>query len=63
MVIEICALNYRIAGINWVAAEAAGKPSVASMSLGGGTSNSVDDAVRAVRVEWGYRRGGSTTDE
>jgi subtilisin family serine protease len=36
-----------IAGIDWVvAAHAAGAPAVANMSLGGGASSSVDDAVR-----------------
>ncbi|HVE71068.1 MAG TPA: S8 family serine peptidase [Thermoanaerobaculia bacterium] len=37
-----------IAGINWVASNhAAGQPAVANMSLGGGASTAVDDAVNA----------------
>ena len=35
-----------IAGINWVAANAAGKKAVANMSLGGGASSALDSAVR-----------------
>jgi hypothetical protein len=35
-----------IAGVNWVASTATG-PSVANMSLGGGASTALDDAVRA----------------
>jgi len=34
-----------VAGVNWVTANASG-PSVANMSLGGGASNALDDAVR-----------------
>jgi len=39
-----------ISGIDWVASEAknSGKPTVASMSLGGGASDSIDSAVRAL---------------
>jgi len=37
-----------IAGINWVTSDhAAGQPAVANMSLGGGASQAVDDAVNA----------------
>jgi subtilisin family serine protease len=37
-----------IAGINWVTSDhATNKPAVANMSLGGGTSTALDDAVRA----------------
>lgn len=35
-----------IAGVNWVAANAAGKKAVANMSLGGGASTAVDTAVK-----------------
>lgn len=38
-----------IAGLDWIAgSHAPGNPAVANMSLGGGASTSVDDAVRAV---------------
>ena len=42
--------NYSIAGVLWVAEEArrTGKPSVASMSLGGGPSDALDKAVVTV---------------
>jgi subtilisin family serine protease len=37
-----------IAGVNWVASDhAAGQPAVANMSLGGGVSQALDDAVNA----------------
>ena len=37
-----------IAGVNWVASDhAAGQPAVANMSLGGGASQALDDAVNA----------------
>lgn len=36
-----------IAGVNWVAAQANGQPKVANMSLGGGASQALDDAVNA----------------
>jgi len=37
-----------IAGINWVSSDhAAGQPAVANMSLGGGASQAIDDAVNA----------------
>jgi len=35
-----------IAGVDWVVADASGKPAVANMSLGGGASSSVDAAVK-----------------
>lgn len=35
-----------IAGVDWVAADAAGKTAVANMSLGGGASSALDTAVR-----------------
>ena len=56
--------NHSISGILWVAEEAlnSGKPSVASMSLGGGAINSVDKAVKAVCTKW-MERDGDTTDE
>ena len=46
--------NRSISGMNWVAEEAVrtGLPSVASMSLGGSASISIDRAVKAVCAEW-----------
>ena len=40
-----------IAGMDWVAEVASG-PSVANMSLGGGASTAVNDAVGRTRVDW-----------
>ncbi|TDL19771.1 subtilisin-like protein [Rickenella mellea] len=42
----------RIAGLNWVAVQAkfSGNPSVVSMSLGGGTMQTLDDAVTAASL-------------
>jgi len=55
--------NYSIDGMNWVADQAqdSGLPSVASMSLGGPGSKSMDKAVKGVCTEW--ERDGDTTDE
>jgi subtilisin family serine protease len=53
-----------IAGINWVTQNAV-KPAVANMSLGGGPSTALDDAVRAsIRsgVSYGVAAGGSNAD-
>jgi subtilisin family serine protease len=53
-----------IAGINWVTQNAI-KPAVANMSLGGGPSTALDDAVRASiqsGVSYGVAAGGSNAD-
>lgn len=46
--------GYSISGIDWVASEVkkSGKPTVVSMSLGGGASDTIDSAVKAVSTEW-----------
>jgi subtilisin family serine protease len=54
-----------IAGINWVAANASGRPSVANMSLGGGFSSAVNDAVNnavAGGVVFAVSSGNSSAD-
>lgn len=55
-----------IAGIDWVTADhAAGQPAVANMSLGGGASTSLDDAVRrsiADGVTYAIASGNSNVD-
>lgn len=42
--------GFRIAGLSWAAAHAnsTGRPSVFNLSLGGGSSTALDDAVTAV---------------
>ena len=56
--------NCSIAGVLWVIEEAGrtGKPSVASMSLGGGPSDALDKAVLKVCAEW-MKRDDDTTHE
>ncbi|MEA2491113.1 MAG: hypothetical protein QOH21_2905, partial [Acidobacteriota bacterium] len=55
-----------IAGVNWVASDhAAGQPAVANMSLGGGVSQTLDDAVTAAiadGVTFGVAAGNETAD-
>jgi len=53
-----------IAGINWVAQEArrTGRPTVASINVGGGVSNATDAAVVAVCAEWMMEADDNTTD-
>ena len=55
-----------IAGVNWVASDhAAGTPAVANMSLGGGASTALDDAVNAAiadGVTFAIAAGNSNTD-
>ena len=54
-----------IAGLDWVARDAVGKKAVANMSLGGGASQTVDDAVRKVitaGVTVAVAAGNSNTD-
>ena len=55
-----------IAGVNWVASDhVAGAPAVANMSLGGGASQALDDAVNAAindGVTFAIAAGNSSTD-